>query len=121
MHPDWARSIREQCQKAGVPYFFKQWGEWKPISEMSEEETNSLYVSNRKARPHEDQDNIDDCYGRRCKVESCVIRHDGAVFGITDRGAFELRDGHAAMTMFKVGKKNAGSKLDRLEWKEWPR
>ena len=28
MHPDWVRSLREQCQAAGVPYFFKQWGEW---------------------------------------------------------------------------------------------
>jgi len=28
MHTDWARSIRDQCKKAGVPYFFKQWGEW---------------------------------------------------------------------------------------------
>jgi protein gp37 len=27
MHPDWARSIRDQCVTAGVPYFFKQWGE----------------------------------------------------------------------------------------------
>jgi protein gp37 len=28
MHPDWARSLRDQCQAAGVPFFFKQWGEW---------------------------------------------------------------------------------------------
>lgn len=28
MHPDWARSIRDQCQAVGVPFFFKQWGEW---------------------------------------------------------------------------------------------
>lgn len=27
-HPDWFRSVRDQCQAAGVPYFFKQWGEW---------------------------------------------------------------------------------------------
>ena len=30
MHPDWARSLRDQCQAAGVPFFFKQWGEWLP-------------------------------------------------------------------------------------------
>jgi protein gp37 len=24
MNPDWARSIRDQCQSAGVPFFFKQ-------------------------------------------------------------------------------------------------
>ena len=31
MHPDWARSLRDQCQAAGVPFFFKQWGEWEPV------------------------------------------------------------------------------------------
>jgi protein gp37 len=31
MHPDWPRSLRDQCQEAGVPFFFKQWGEWAPI------------------------------------------------------------------------------------------
>lgn len=30
MHPDWARSLRDQCQAAQVPFFFKQWGEWAP-------------------------------------------------------------------------------------------
>ena len=30
MHPDWVRSIRGQCVAAGVPFFFKQWGEWAP-------------------------------------------------------------------------------------------
>ena len=29
MHPDWARSIRDQCARAGVPFYFKQWGEWE--------------------------------------------------------------------------------------------
>lgn len=28
MHPDWARSLRDQCQAAGVAFHFKQWGEW---------------------------------------------------------------------------------------------
>jgi protein gp37 len=30
MHPDWARSLRNQCQAAGVPFLFKQWGEFAP-------------------------------------------------------------------------------------------
>lgn len=30
MHPDWARSLRDQCAAAGVPFFFKQWGAWRP-------------------------------------------------------------------------------------------
>jgi protein gp37 len=30
MHPDWVRSVRDQCAAAGVPFFFKGWGEWVP-------------------------------------------------------------------------------------------
>lgn len=30
MHPVWARSLRDQCAGAGVPFLFKQWGEWAP-------------------------------------------------------------------------------------------
>lgn len=30
MHPDWARSIRDQCTAADVPFYFKQWGDWGP-------------------------------------------------------------------------------------------
>lgn len=30
MHPDWPRSLRDQCAAAGVPFFYKQWGEWAP-------------------------------------------------------------------------------------------
>ncbi len=26
MHPDWVRSVRDQCERASVPFFFKQWG-----------------------------------------------------------------------------------------------
>jgi protein gp37 len=29
-HPDWFRSVRDQCVAAGVPFFFKSWGEWVP-------------------------------------------------------------------------------------------
>lgn len=32
MHVDWARAVRDQCVAAGVPLFFKQWGEWHPIT-----------------------------------------------------------------------------------------
>jgi protein gp37 len=30
MHPDWPRYIRDQCARTGVPFFFKQWGEFGP-------------------------------------------------------------------------------------------
>lgn len=29
MHPDWVRTLRDQCREAGVPFHFKQWGEWR--------------------------------------------------------------------------------------------
>lgn len=32
MHSAWVRSLRDQCATAGVPFFFKQWGEWLPIA-----------------------------------------------------------------------------------------
>lgn len=32
MHPDWARSLRDQCKEAGIPFFFKQWGRYAPGS-----------------------------------------------------------------------------------------
>jgi protein gp37 len=34
MHPDWARSLRDQCAAAGVPYLFKQHGEWIGVPDL---------------------------------------------------------------------------------------
>ncbi|MFB0841830.1 DUF5131 family protein [Paenibacillus oleatilyticus] len=31
MHPNWVRGIRDQCQAAATPFFFKQWGEWQQV------------------------------------------------------------------------------------------
>jgi protein gp37 len=31
MHPDWARSLRDQCIAVEIPFFFKQWGAYAPI------------------------------------------------------------------------------------------
>lgn len=30
MHPDWARSLRDECAANNVAFFFKQWGDWLP-------------------------------------------------------------------------------------------
>ncbi|MDR2054494.1 MAG: phage Gp37/Gp68 family protein [Desulfovibrio sp.] len=35
LHPDWVRSLRDQCQEAGVPFFLKSWGEWSPRTDDS--------------------------------------------------------------------------------------
>jgi protein gp37 len=34
MHPDWVRALRDQCRETGVPFFFKQWGEWVPLEHL---------------------------------------------------------------------------------------
>ena len=52
--PDWVRNIQKQCKEQGVPFFFKQWGEWLP--EVNNEFTfenlltqkNSFCVQNGK-------------------------------------------------------------------------
>jgi protein gp37 len=37
MHHDWAKSIRDQCQAAGTPFYFKQWGQFCWPEQMPEE------------------------------------------------------------------------------------
>ncbi len=32
MSPEWLRDVRDQCVSAGVPFFFKQWGGYRPKS-----------------------------------------------------------------------------------------
>lgn len=110
MHPDWVRSLRDQCAAVDVPFLFKQWGEWLPINQQDEAFTNRLYASNRKARPHQDQGVLDDIYGRRCTVPYAVVHNDGSVHEPLEPMAFRV--GTGAMTTFKVDKKAAGRLLD---------
>ncbi len=35
MHPAWATSLRDQAQGAGVPFHFKQWGTWTPVTDWT--------------------------------------------------------------------------------------
>ncbi|NVI06386.1 phage Gp37/Gp68 family protein [Paraburkholderia youngii] len=44
MHPGWARSLRDQCEEAGVPFLFKQWGEWRLMS-ADEQRANPASVT----------------------------------------------------------------------------
>jgi protein gp37 len=37
MHLQWVRSLRDQCQYAGVPFFFKQWGDYLPVGQQTPE------------------------------------------------------------------------------------
>lgn len=34
MHPDWVRQLRDECAAAGVPFLFKQWGNWTDLSDI---------------------------------------------------------------------------------------
>ena len=120
MHFQWVRSLRDQCSAAGVPFFFKQWGDWKPICYMTDAEHEGLYRSNREAKDGERQEIIDELYGRTCKVPLGVIRYDGRFFTDDTFEGFRQIDGHGGMTMFRVGKKAAGRLLDGVEHNGMP-
>jgi protein gp37 len=45
MHPDWVRSLRDQCREACVPFFFKQWGEYVESVPSDEESANYHLVT----------------------------------------------------------------------------
>jgi protein gp37 len=47
INPDWASGIRDQCKAAGVPFFFKQWGEWAPHTKAIESEDRSIRTTPR--------------------------------------------------------------------------
>lgn len=107
MHPEWPRFLRDQAERAGIPFHFKQWGEWLPISEMSEAETNALYESNKKAPQGDEwrQPEIDEAFGRRCTVPTDSIQCNGL------RGSWGLSMDKPAYSVFRVGKKRAGRLL----------
>lgn len=94
MHPDWVRSIRDQCQGARVPFFFKQWGEWRPQSHGARDggkfPWGSLHVN-----------------GKFFPGATPWNGHDDDGIG-----------GEAVMV--RVGKKAAGRLLDGQEWNDFP-
>lgn len=53
MHPDWARSLRDQCSAAGVPFLFKQWGEWAPGDSRDYGDVGSMRRVGKKAAGRE--------------------------------------------------------------------
>ncbi|WP_237480768.1 DUF5131 family protein [Lichenibacterium dinghuense] len=116
MHPDWARTLRDQCAAAGVPFLFKQWGAWKPICTMTEAESDTLYRSNRIAREGESQGTLDEFHGRTCRVPDLALGYGGA----TGFDAYRVVDGHGGMLMFRVGKAAAGRLLDGVEHDAMP-
>jgi protein gp37 len=92
MHPDWARSLRDQCAAAGVPFLFKQWGE----HELSY-----------------DRDRDDPDY-RRCNR---MANLPGRWINLQGGHGFNGERVHYA---HKVGKKAAGRLLDGVEHNGFP-
>jgi protein gp37 len=43
MQGDWARGLRDQCAAAGVPFLFKQWGEWIDADQADNEAKDALW------------------------------------------------------------------------------
>jgi protein gp37 len=96
MHPDWVRSIRDQCVAAGVPFFFKQWGEWASVLDRDKDDPDwrHNYTAVKDAYPRKQFLNIDGGQG-----------FHGARVHVVER----------------LGKKNAGRLLDGREWNEVPK
>lgn len=92
MHPDWARSLRDQCQTAGVPFFFKQWGEWAPYRIVPGGDLGG-----------------DARAGRATIVARTGEPNDG-----------HFRKARGDVWMGRVGKRVAGRLLDDREWSEFP-
>jgi protein gp37 len=51
MHPEWARGLRDQCAAAGVPFFFKQWGEWVFESQLFGDPDEGIFDASGTPRP----------------------------------------------------------------------
>lgn len=99
MHPDWARSLRDQCAAARVPFFFKQWGDWEPAT-PDRGHFDSSMASNGAKWVHE-----------------C----DGLVNGPSwHRSDGKTSEEASPFAMIRVGKKAAGRLLDGVEHNEMP-
>jgi protein gp37 len=103
MHPDWARSLRDQCQAAGTPFFFKQWGEWA----CEDFEPYYGYGS--------DSGKWDEYICRNGEQGSCKISDgDGNWLNWTGN------PDDTSCIIRRVGKKKAGRLLDGRTWNEMP-
>ena len=106
MHPDWARSLRDQCVNAGVPYFFKQWGEYVPAAWFD--------------GPDSLGDDEECCFDPE-KEPHAFIANDGRQWD-TNGGRYmypPLPLGHWCL-MRRVGTKAAGNLLDGKAWQQFP-
>lgn len=102
MHPDWARSLRDQCARAGVPFLFKQWGEYRPAASVSEATLYPVLASNRKAAGKTEKSRNAIC------MSGCFHMEHQVAGKLDGSGEFAYLE----CAMAKVGKKAAGRMLD---------
>ncbi|CDN87365.1 Gp37Gp68 family protein [Hydrogenophaga intermedia] len=102
MHPDWARGLRDQCQAAGVPFLFKQWGEF---CEQDDGVGATLLC----------QEGDPDYHSEAAKC-AAFISHAGHVVSSMD----DSEPGVRYRGMLRPGKKAAGRQLDGRTWDEVP-
>jgi len=105
MHPEWARSLRDQCVAAGVPFLFKQWGEWAPFHD----ETKYTRGGAETVRNAQKFINLDGSRG------ACWLYDDD---GTLTNWCGDPRDGFVVVT--RAGKTSAGRLLDHRTWDEFP-
>jgi protein gp37 len=107
-HPDWFRSLRDQCTAAGVPFHFKQWGEWWEVdSDARDEETGGhrvLEVPGVLASEWFDP-----------KTDR-LVAPDGRVISSLDHLPKDVPCRH----MTRLGKRAAGRALDGIEHNGFP-
>ena len=106
MHPDWARSLRDQCAAAGVPFLFKQWGNWRAAAWFD--------------GPDADRDEGDDFIDLD-RVDHKFLATDGRTWD-TNGGRHmypPMPLGHWCL-MVNEGKKAAGRLLDGVEHNGFP-
>lgn len=47
--PEWARALRDQCKSAGVPFTWKQWGQWLPFDQRQAGQFSNSVAFNRNS------------------------------------------------------------------------
>lgn len=104
MHPDWDRSLRDQCEADGAPFLFKQWREWREADDSGLPGVRTI---------HEGDPDWDD-QAARCDA---FMARDGEL--ITDLD--EARDGMGYRGLERIGKKAAGRQLDGRTHDEFPK
>lgn len=75
-HPDWVRTLRDQCASTNVAFFFKQWGRWRPLI-AADTRRDWLIVYANGERDIPDDRSPDESAGE-CAMLPCGKRGAGA-------------------------------------------